>query len=486
MYLGIDVGTSSVKGVVADETGAVVANAEAPLRVSVPKPLWSEQDPNEWWDACQKVLNSLKTHLLNIKAIGVTGQQHGAVLLNAHGSVLRPAILWNDMRAHAECKKLLKAVPSAHEITSNLIYPGFTAPKVLWVQEHEPDVFEKIAKVILPKDYIRYMLTGEFAMDQSDASGTSWLDVSKRSWSEEMIEATGLTLSQMPTLCEGTDETGYAKTEFGFAEKVPVVGGGGDNPAGAISVNCVSNGDAFISLGTSGVYFVAADSAKTNVEGGVHTMCHCIPKTWHHMTVHLSAASCFSFAQKITGFPSVQEALSAAEHQFSQKPDLLFLPYLSGERSPINAPHAKGVFYGMTQKTTKEALIQATLEGVALNFAAGQEEMIRCGIEIKEVSVVGGGARSLFFGSLLSSALDRSLIYRKDREVGAALGAARLACISIEKRNPDTAFADSPIEHTIEPDRVLVSYYKEKREAFQELTQTIIPFFARKPCTSTM
>ncbi|ORM56720.1 xylulokinase, partial [Mixta calida] len=310
MVIGIDLGTSGVKVVLLNAAGEVVASQTEKLTVSRPQPLWSEQDANSWWQATDSALQALRQQhdLSQVRAIGLTGQMHGATLLDAQHQPLRPAILWNDGRSLAQCQQLEESVPQARQITGNLMMPGFTAPKLLWVREHEPAVFSRIAKVLLPKDYLRWRLTGDFASDMSDAAGTLWLDVANRCWSDALLEACGLTQAQMPTLFEGNQITGYlqpALAQRWGMESVPVVAGGGDNAAGAIGTGMINAGQSMLSLGTSGVYFVVSDGFLANPESAVHSFCHALPNRWHLMSVMLSAAACLDWAAALTGCADV-------------------------------------------------------------------------------------------------------------------------------------------------------------------------------------
>lgn len=480
MYLGIDLGTSAIKLLLLDEQQNVVAQNTQRLTVSHPKPLWSEQDPNDWWQATLTGISSLKNEVphafLELKAIGLSGQQHGAVLLDEHHEVLRPAILWNDNRSYAECDELKNRVPDLTNIIGNRIMPGFTAPKILWVAHHEPDIYKKITKVLLPKDYLRYKITHEFATDRSDASGTAWLNIKERSWSEPMLKASHLNKSHMPSLFEGSEITGVVSKEiaadWGIPTSTVVVGGGGDNPAAAISMNVIAPQSAFLSLGTSGVFFVVTDHYQANPEEGLHSFCHCLPKLWHVMSVHLSAASCLSWFSHITN-QDVSLLLKDAENHLKDPLTTIFLPYLSGERTPHIDPHAKGVFFGLTHATKRVDMTRAILEGVAFAFTDGQDTMMNAKIPIREISVVGGGSQSYFWGTILASALNKPLVYRKNREVGAALGAARLAWLGVNPCDPKTAFVEPPIEKVIQPDRELVEIYAEKRTVFKKLYQNI-------------
>lgn len=484
MYLGIDLGTSSMKLVLLDEQQTIIAQHAETLSVSTPKPLWSEQHPHDWWQALCRGIQALRVShqqsLRALKAIGLSGQQHGATLLDAKHEVLRPAMLWNDGRAHEECGELEASIAQAAHITGSRMMAGFTAPKLLWVAKHEPDIFKRVAKVLLPKDYLRLMITGEYATDVSDAAGTGWLNTAERRWSDEMLAATHLNQTHMPALFEGSHVTGKVSpsiaAQWGIPAETMVAGGGGDNPASAMSLNVIKPGSAFLSLGTSGVYFVASDRYQTNPAGGIHTFCHCLPERWHHMSVHLSSASCLAWlATTMQCQPST--LLQEAESQFRIDNPVIFLPYLSGERTPHINPHAKGVFFGMTHATTRADLTNAVLEGVAFAFADGQQAMQEAGIHIDTVSVVGGGAQSLYWGKLLAAILQRPLIYRANREIGAALGAARLAWLSQHDCDPQTAFAESPIETIIQPDTALAAHYLQKRETFKLLYQRLHDLF---------
>lgn len=485
MYLGIDLGTSSVKCVLLDEEQNVIGQSSESLTVSQPKPLWSEQNPDEWWQATCRAVHTLKNQhqkvFSQLKAIGLSGQQHGATLLDAKHQILRPAMLWNDGRAFLECDILADRVPTYTKIIGSRLMSGFTAPKVEWVARNEPDIFKQIAKILLPKDYLRFKMTDEFASDLSDASGTAWLDIAKRDWSDEMLTASNLTRSHMPNLFDGSEITGTVSAkiaaEWGISQDTAVVGGGGDNPAGAISMNVIESGSAFLSIGTSGVYFVSSDEYQSNPQDGVHTFCHCLPKRWHHMSVHLSAASCLTWLANILNEQDVAKLSREAETQSQLNPSILFLPYLSGERTPHIDPHAQAVLFGMTNATSKADLVRAVMEGVGFAFADGQDAILRAGVEIDEVSVVGGGAQSYFWGNILASILNKPLIYRSNRDVGAALGAARLAWLAKNPCDPAKAFVAQPIERIIEPDMQYRNYYQEKHAKFKKLYQNVKELF---------
>lgn len=483
MYIGIDLGTSGVKSIVMSRSGEIVAAKSVPLTVSRPQPLWSEQDPKHWWDAtCESIKGlSLQTDLSKVKAIGLSGQMHGATLLDSKGSVLRPAILWNDGRCEEECLHLEAEVVNSREVTGNIMMPGFTAPKLKWVANHEPEVFSKVSKVLLPKDFLRFKMTGDYASDMSDSAGTMWLDVNKRDWDDNLLAATGLNRSHMPELFEGNQITGQLSNEV--AQEwgmpcVPVIAGGGDNAAGAVGVGITKPGQAMLSLGTSGVYFAVSDGFISNPESALHSFCHALPSTWHTMSVILSAASCLKWIADMTGFDDVGEMLEQVESGADINSNVVFLPYLSGERTPINDPNAKGVFFGMTHSTTKLELAQAVLEGVGFAFADGFDALHVTKAIPDEVSLIGGGARSAYWRQMLADIVGMPLVYRKGGDVGPALGAARLAILGVE---PEASLDDvCPVPELVQrhqPNDDKRIYYKAKRDIYQALYPRLKPLF---------
>ena len=451
MYLGIDLGTSAVKAVVTD-AGEVVAEASESLTVSRPGPRMSEQSPEAWWQATDTAVRRLREFASGIRAIGLSGQMHGAVLLDEQGHVLRNAILWNDGRSEAECQELEAAV-DVPALTGNRAMPGFTAPKLLWVHRHEPQTFEQTRTVLLPKDYLRYRMTGEFASDMSDASGTLWLDVGGRRYSERMLGATRLSLSHMPRLVEGSEIAGELRTdvaaEWGM-KTVPVVGGAGDQAAGAVGAGSVVAGVSFLSLGTSGVYFVPDSTYRPNPHGGVHAFCHALPGIWHQMSVILSAASALTWVTGLTGAESEAALIDEVESSGADPGSVYFLPYLSGERTPHNDANALGAFVGLDHDVDRARLGYAVLEGVAFALADGQRVLVEAGADIGEVSVIGGGARSVYWGRILSAALGRPLTYREDAAVGPALGAARLAALGHRGGDPAEVCPQAPVVETVQ------------------------------------
>lgn len=459
MYLGIDIGTSGVKAVVCGDDGAVHGEGHAALTVSHPSPNHAEQDPADWWRATEAAVLAIDAGLRRqVRAVGLAGQMHGATLLDAQDRVLRPAILWNDGRAMAECAALEAAEPLSRAITGNLAMPGFTAPKLLWVQRHEPDVFARIATVLLPKDYVRLVLTGDKASDMADSAGTLWLDVARRDWSDPMLAATGLSRSQMPTLYEGSKATGVLRaevaTQWGM-DRVPVAAGGGDNAAGAVGIGVIAPGDALLSLGTSGVIFVATDAFRPNPERAVHAFCHALPGQWHQMSVHLSAASCLDWAAGQLGLGGPTAVLARAEASGIAGGPELFLPFLSGERTPHNDPDLRAAWLGMGQATTNERLCAAVLEGVAFAHADGIAALREAGTEIDRVMVIGGGSRSRHWGRIIAATLEVECLYPEGGETGPALGAARLARMALTGEDAATVCTRPAIAAAIAPERDL-------------------------------
>lgn len=481
MFLGIDIGTSAVKCVAVNDAGKTVEQTSAALAVSRPAPLHSEQNPADWWAATNKAVADISPKIrAATKAIGLSGQMHGATLIGDDGSAIRPAILWNDGRSLNECKALEAALPSLGEITGNRAMPGFTAPKLLWLKKHEPEHFDAIAKVLLPKDYVRLRMTGDFASDLSDSAGTLWLNTGKRIWSDEVLDACALSQDQMPSLFEGNAFTGELRRELAEAwgmNVVPVAAGGGDNAAGAVGSGTVRPGDAFLSLGTSGVTFLADDQYRPNPKGGVHTFCHALPGRWHQMSVMLSAASAVDWVASAAGFRDPAAFYDAVEKANTVCAAELFLPYLTGERTPHNDPMAQGVFFGLTQNTKSVALGQAALEGVAFGLADGIDALLDTGASIETLTVIGGGAQSKYWGKVLASVFNQPLIYREGAEVGPAYGAARLARMAFTRESVEDVCTPPPIRDIIEPSEKLRDHYAKRRPLFQELYKKLAPLF---------
>jgi|ERR1700674_136889 xylulokinase len=488
MYLGIDLGTSEVKVVLVDSSQNLVATSHAPLTVQRPHPLWSEQRPDDWWRATDLAIRTIRdTHAAQLAAvtgIGLSGQMHGAVLLDADDQVLRPAILWNDVRSGAECVELERRVPASRELTGNMAMPGFTAPKLLWVARNEPEIFARTARVLLPKDYLRLLLTGEHVSEMSDAAGTLWLDVAKRDWSDAMLAATNLDRSHMPRLVEGSAPSAHLRPEvgrpWGMRNAVIVAGGAGDNAATAVGIGAVSDGQGFISLGTSGVFFIANAAYRPNPDRGVHTFCHALPGTWHQMAVMLSAASCLHWVTRLTGAHNESALIGEAEALSDQAKTRapIFLPYLSGERTPHNDPFAQGVWFGLQHGTDRAALGYSVLEGVAFGLADGYAALQAAGGSARSVLLTGGGSRSVYWASLIASILDLPLALPEGSEIGAALGAARLGLLAAEPGATIGAVCTTPRSIArIEPNATWRDALLSRFAKFRELYPPLRPLF---------
>ena len=486
MYLGIDIGTSSVKAVLVDDSAAIVAQASDSLAVSRPQPGFSEADPDSWWRATVTAVRNLPAAArAAVRSVGLSGQMHGATLLDAQDKPLRPAILWNDGRSGLECLDLERREPNSRAITGNIMMPGFTAPKLLWVSRHQPEIFRRTACVLLPKDYVRLKMTGEKLSDMSDASGTMWLDVGRRDWSDLLLAATGLTRANMPRLVEGTSPAGTLTAAAADELQLPrvvVAGGGGDNAASAAGLGVVSPGQAFLSLGTSGVLFVVTDRFRPNPERAAHAFCHCLPGRWHQMAVMLSAASVLDWVAQLTGQYDLPRLVESAKAQGLIRQSPFFLPYLSGERTPYNDPNARGVFFGIRPDTTAADLTGAVLEGVALAFADGLDVLVEKGGTVGDITVTGGGARLPYWGELLAAALNRPMTYRSGGEVGAALGAARLARLALGTERPEDVCVAPPVERVVQPEAGLASLLAVRRRTFvrlyEDLKSTFVEYSA--------
>ena len=474
MYLGIDLGTSGVKLLLVDEAQRVVGSAAAPLTVQRPQTGWAEQDPDDWLHATTLAMNDLRSRAPSavsaVRGIGLSGQMHGATLLDANDTVLRPAILWNDTRSHAEAATL-DATPAFRAISGNIVFPGFTAPKLAWVQKHEPAVFAKLAKVLLPKDYLRLWLTGEYASEMSDASGTSWLDVAARAWSPELLEATGLTPAQMPRLVEGSHASGQLRSELASAwgmGRVVVAGGAGDNAATAIGLGTTTQGTAFVSLGTSGVLFAATPAYQPKADSAVHTFCHAVPETWHQMGVALSATDSLNWWGKVCEMaPSaLTQELGAT---FAPQQPLTFLPYLSGERTPHNDPRVRGSFVGLDHTHGRTQMTQAVLEGVAYASRDSLEALTSTGTGIDRVMAVGGGTASPLWLQILANALGIPVDLPADGDFGAAFGAARLGRLAETGERVAAVCTPPAVARSFEPDPAHHAYFAQGYATFRAL-----------------
>ncbi len=475
MYLGLDIGTSAVKAVLLDEGGALLAQHAAELSVSRPKPGWSEQNPEDWWQATLDCLDALAAaqpkEVAAVTGIGLSGQMHGATLLGRDDGVLRPCILWNDGRSAAECAALEAREPGFHALGGNLVMPGFTAPKLEWVRRHEPEVFAKIAKVLLPKDWIRLKLSGETLSDLSDSAGTLWLDVGARRWAPSLLSATGMDVSQMPGLVEGSAPAGLLRPElakrWGMG-RVVLAGGAGDNAASACGIGVVEPGQGFVSLGTSGVLFACSQGFAPNVEGAVHAFCHALPNRWHQMGVVLSAAGSLAWLAEVLGAEAGDLVTALGERAKGPGP-LLFLPYLSGERTPHNDARVRGAFVGLDIGHDRKVLVQAVLEGVAYALADCQAALAAAGTKLDSVIAVGGGARAGYWLQVLANVFGCKVLEPEGGDLGAAFGAARLGRLAASGEAVESVCTQPAIRATYEPDPEQTQAYGAALQRYRRL-----------------
>ncbi|WP_150525697.1 xylulokinase [Roseibium sediminis] len=474
MYLGLDFGTSSVKAILIDEEQRIISSASEAFEVYRPHPSWAEQDPEDWWAGCAKALDRIADEapkaMADVRAIGLSGQMHGATLLGKDDRPLRPCILWNDTRSVAQSLQLEEGQPKFLTAGGNRVMPGFTAPKLQWVREHEPQIFQQTAKVLLPKDYIRLCLTGGHASDMSDSAGTLWMDVAARDWCDDLLAATGLSRDHMPTLVEGTHGTGTVRPSlcqrWGWTTAPIVAGGGGDNAAAACGIGAVRPGSAFVSLGTSGVIFATTDAFRPNVESAVHAFCHAVPDTWHQMGVILSAADSLNWVSRLFGEKPAD--LVTAIGTVSGPSPVKFLPYLGGERTPHNDAEIRGNFSNLSHATQRGDLVQSVLEGVCLGLKDCVEALEQAGTRIDRLLAVGGGARSRTWLQILASVLNVPVDLPAEGDFGASLGAARLAQASVRGYDPDI-FSVPPLADTISPTPEQVSAYEDAYGSWKRL-----------------
>ncbi len=485
--LGIDLGTSGCKTVLVNQDGAILASATATYSLSTPKPLWSEQDPEHWWQglvtSVREVISKWPTE--SIDGIGIGGQMHGATLLDADGAVVRPAILWNDGRCQAECDLLHKKVPGIIKETGNRALVGFTAPKLLWVQRHEPKLWKRVRSVLLPKDYLRWRLTGEKVAEMSDGAGMLLMDVAKRRWSAKMLKACNIDESYLGRLVEGSWVAGKVTAEaaelLGLRAGTPVVGGAGDQAAGAVGAGCVQPGMCTIAIGTSGVVFATTRGYAPERDGRLHTFCHALPKRWHHMGVMLSAAGSLQWYRD-TCAPGVDFGELCAEALAAPvgAEGLFFLPYLTGERTPLCDPLARGGFIGLTRLHQRRHLTRAVLEGISLGLAESLRLIRATKTTVKEATVTGGGTRSDAWMQILSNAADVTVVLREGADAGPALGGARLALIGCCGVPIEQACRPGPVVKTFVPERTAVKAYAKLATTFRALYPALRPFFHQK------
>lgn len=480
--IGIDSSTTATKALLIDESGDVIAVASDEYGFETPHPLWSEQSPSLWWHGAiasiRAVLTQSAIDAADVKGIGLTGQMHGLVLLDEHGDVLRPSILWNDQRTAQQCDEIRQRVGKAQLVaqTGNDALTGFTAPKILWVREHEPDIYAKVRQILLPKDYLRYRLTGEFGMDVADGAGTLLIDLKRRDWSSNVLDALEIPRAWLPQLYEGPEITGHltaaAAEATGLTVGTPVMAGGGDQAAQAVGVGAVKEGIIALTLGTSGVVFGSVNQPFYEPEGRLHAFCHSVPNRWHLMGVMLSAAGSLRWYRD-TVAPGVDfDALVAPVADIPAASEgLLFLPYLTGERTPHPDPMARGAFIGLTVRHGLPHMTRAVLEGVAFGLRDSFELMKGVGLaEIEQVRVSGGGARSPLWRQILADVMDSELVTVNTTE-GAAYGAALLAGVGAGIWPSVDAACDNAIRLTgsTTPNTEIVSHYDKAYEQYSAL-----------------
>ena len=481
MYLGIDIGTSAIKIIIIDEAGHLANSASRPLQVERPQTGYSEQDPQSWWQAVDEAMIELRSampeEMRAVKAIGLSGQMHGLVALDNKDAVLRPAILWNDTRCSIEANMLDKSEPAFRTIGGNAVMAGFTAPKVEWMRRHEPDLFAKIQTILLPKDYVRFCMSGEKVADMSDAAGTLWLDVKRRDWSDKLLAACGLNRGQMPKLVEGAEISAPISDDiaqrWGLPKAIPIAGGGGDNAAASIGLGVIAPGNGFVSLGTSGVVFMVTDDFAPAAASGAHAFCHALPSLWHQMGVILAASDCVSWLCDITGrdVESLMDEMTQTDLLATMP---LFHPYLSGERTPHNDAHATAGFMGLRRGDGAGDMARAVLQGVSFAIADCLDVLQEAGGTPSQLLATGGGSNNEIWLRYIASVTDCPIYVPIEADIGAALGAARLAMIA-DGHEIEKICVKPPIAKTIEPDPEWSARLKLARQKWQKAYHALAP-----------
>ena len=493
--IGIDIGTTGAKTLLIDSEGRVVGSATVEYPMYTPRPLWAEQEPEDWWQATvgsiRQVLRSTGVDKTELAGIGLTGQMHGMVLLDAQGRVLRPCIMWNDQRTANECRWIMERVGRERflELTMNPALPGFTAPKIVWTRDHEPEVYTQVAKVLLPKDYVRYRMTGEYATEVSDASGTVLLNVGERRWSEEVLSLLNIPMEWMPTCVESPEITGRVTAEVadatGLPVGLPVVGGGGDQAASGVGTGIVEPGLVSVTMGTSGVVFAYTDAPSRDPEGRLHTFCHAVPGKWHVMGVTLAAGGSLRWLRDTLGAAEMDVAaltgvdpyeIMTAEAALAPagSEGLIYLPYLSGERTPYPDPNARGAFFGLTVRHNKRHMMRAVLEGVAYSLRDSIELFRDLNVPISQVRATGGGARSRVWRQILADVFGTELVTVNVTD-SSAYGAALLAGVGarVYANVPEACAQTVKIVDTVQPvpenRRAYDAYYPVYRSLYPAL-----------------
>jgi len=473
-YLGIDIGTSAIKAILLDENQLQHGSVSIPLSVSRPHQCWSEQNPEAWWQGVDDAISTLAQQqpekLAQLRGIGLAGQMHGLVALDADDQPLRDAILWNDTRASHEASHLDQTYPEFRAIGGNMVMAGFTAPKAVWMKRHEPDLFAQIKTILLPKDYIRFRLTGQKISDMSDASGTLWLDIAQRCWSDRLLTICDLKIDQMPRLVEGSDASANLSStltkRWGIKGQVIVAGGAGDNAAAAIGLGLQHPQERFVSLGTSGVVFNVTEQFSERADQAVHAFCHALPNTWHQMGVILSATDSLAWLTEVTA-QSLDELLRQMKAKDELKTWPLFHPYLSGERTPHNNPDARGGFFGLSRSDDAGDLTRAVLQGVSFAIADAMAVLDKTGDTIDMIAT-GGGAKNDYWLRLIASVTNTPIAVPQSADIGSALGAGRLAMLA-DGHTIDQVCVKPQLSHRVMPDPILAEALHPARRRSQRL-----------------
>ena len=481
-YLGLDIGTSAVKAVVVDDNGAIIGDATVALETSHPRPDWKEQNPDDWLAAaetcCRILSEKLGAGLQHVRAVGLSGQMHGAVILDRSKRPIRPAILWNDNRSEAQSRKINAAVEDIETRAGIFAMPGFTAPKILWCAQNEPAAHDKIAHIVLPKDYVRLALTGELVTDMSDAAGTLWLDQAKRKWDQELCRVSNTNPDWLPYLVEGSDVSGMLRQEMadrlGLPAGIPVAGGGGDAAAGALGIGAVNEGDAFASLGTSGQLFVSSGTYRPAPETAAHCYAHCVPDRWFQMACMLNGASPMGWFAKFADKP-ISELIEQAENANTAP---LFLPYLTGERTPHNDGKIRGGFYNLAPDTTPGEAMRAVVEAIAYSFSDCNDCLKQAGTTVNTIAAIGGGTRSEFVLQTLADVLEIPVQRYKGSEIGPAQGAARLGMVASSLHELSQVAVKPELDRVFTPRRDMHGYHAENLERWRALYQALKPYAA--------
>jgi len=484
-YLGIDLGTSDLKAVLVDASQRLLASATIPIPTSRPHPGWSEQAPEDWWRAACLAIEHVRAgaDLGRLRAIGLSGQMHGLVLLDEADVVLRPAILWNDSRAGKEASEITKANPNFGQISGAAQSPSFWPAKLLWLRRHEPEVVARTRRLLAPKDYIRLKLTGLYQTDPCDAAGTLLFDEASRDWSAGILAACSVTRAQLPAVVEGDARAGPVLDGVAEACSLPkgvvVAGGGGDAACGAISIGAVGEGEAYISLGTSAQIFVSTAAYRPAVSSGVQAFAHALPDMWFQAAAVLNGASALAWVARLLGHDDPSAMLAAAEAQYAGPGRLLFLPYLTGGRTPHNDPHARGVLFGLSPEMGASAVVQAVIEGVAYSLADALECLKKAGARVEQASLVGGGGRSAFWTRIIADTLGIPIVRHADAETGSAFGAARLARLAVTDEAVAAVCTRPAILDRTLPDLARHQLYAGELARYRALYQAVQPLFPR-------